>query len=127
MAFNKNWSLHTNGTFQEAVLVRSGEASSQIKGVPERFLRAWAEYRLFLKELDNPITFNLGYRYTSDRTVNSSAFGLPVSYLPDYSVWDAGVSFMYQKWNIRWQYQQFVQYRVFFKSTFSGGTARSFH
>lgn len=121
LVLNKHWSLNTNATYQDAIQIRSGEESGQIKGVPKRFVYAWAEYRLFLKKAEHPIRLNAGYKYTSERTVNVSSFGLPTAYLPDYSLWTAAASFKYKKWDIRLNLDNVFNKRYYSKALFLGG------
>lgn len=121
LAINKNWSLSTNATYQDAILIRSKEKSSQRKGIPQKFIRSWAEYRLYLPKIETPIRFNIGYQYTSKRTVNSSAFGLPIAYLPENSIWNAAVSFQYKKWDLRVNVNNLLNEKYYSKAMFLGG------
>lgn len=120
-AINKNWSFNTNGTYQDAIQIRSNVESEQIKGVPQKFLRAWTEYRLHALKTENPIRFNLGYQYTSTRTANSAGFGLPTAYLPEYSIWNAAVSYQYKNWDLRLNINNLFNEDYYSRAMFLGG------
>lgn len=121
MVFDRHLSLSANATYQDAVSIRSNEVSEQSKGVPQKYARMWGEYKFYLRNAKRPLRFNLGIRYESERTVNSSGFGLPDAFLPSYVVWDTGVSFDFRKWNVRLNMDNLFNEKYYSNAMFLGG------
>ena len=119
--FDKHWSLNANATYQDAVTIRAGKTSEQVKGVPQQFARFWGEYKFLIGKSQRPINFNFGMRYESERTVNSTGFGLPDAYLDKYVVWDTGASINLNKWNFRLNVNNLFNTKYYAKAMFLGG------
>ncbi|GAA3646256.1 TonB-dependent receptor [Flavivirga jejuensis] len=119
--FDKHWSMNANATYQDAISIRADEASEQTKGVPKKYARFWGEYKHLLGKSKTPVRFNFGMRYESERTVNSTGFGLPDAYLDSYVVWDTGLSFDLEKWNVRLNVANLFDERYYSKAMFLGG------
>jgi len=88
--------LNANATFQDARNRQNPNSSSfedKQKGVPDRFFSLFAVYEPSWRLAGGSASFNLGYEYQDERSISSSAFGLPDAMLPSQGVWDAGVDY----------------------------------
>ncbi|MEM9760004.1 MAG: TonB-dependent receptor [Pseudomonadota bacterium] len=89
--------LNANATFQDARNRQnpiSTAFDTKQKGVPDTFFSVFAVYEPKWNVFNSELRFNLGYEYQDERTINSSAFGLPDAVLPSQGVWDAGADFI---------------------------------
>lgn len=116
-----NWSLNTNYTYQDAISIRGREKSGQTKGVPKHYARFWTDYQIETGFLPEPVRFNLGMRYEDERTINSTSFGLPDAIIDSYTVWDAGVSYQKDMWDIRLNINNLFDKTYYSKAMFLGG------
>ncbi|MCH6256500.1 TonB-dependent receptor [Puniceicoccaceae bacterium K14] len=119
--FTEQFSLNANATYLDAITIRSGFESVQIKGIPQKFGSIWGEYRIKVGQSDVPLAFNFGLSYEDERTVNSTGFGLPDAMLPSYVVFDAGVSYTINDWNLRLNVYNLTDERYYSKAMFLGG------
>ncbi|TLX50939.1 TonB-dependent receptor [Pseudoalteromonas ruthenica] len=121
MALSEVMSVNVNGTYQDAVTVRAGERSGQIKGVPRRFASTWLRYDMSAFELAHPVAVNLGVTYVDERTINSTAFGLPKSVVPSYVRWDAAFAYEADNYKVQLNLDNLFNERYYEKALFLGG------
>ena len=116
-----SWSLNANYTYQDAISIRGREKSGQTKGVPKHYARFWTNYRVETGLLPEPVSINLGMRYEDERTINSTSFGLPDAIIDSYTVWDAGISYQQDKWDVRLNINNLFDKTYYSKAMFLGG------
>ena len=121
MAFNDQWSMNLNATYQDAITIRQREKSGQTKGVPKVFASLWAHYAHQFNGLSQPLNFSLGVTYEDERTINSTSFGLPDSKVDSYVMWDAGVSYQLDNWDIQLNLRNLTDETYYIKPLFLGG------
>lgn len=124
LALNEKWSMNANATYQNAIEIRNQNTqpkSGQRKGIPKKFASVWTSYLQTFDGLDSPIKFSIGATYTSERTINSTAFGLPTSTIDAYTVLDAGVSYNIDKWNIQLNLRNLTDETYYNKPLYIGG------
>ena len=124
LALNEKWSMNFNATYQDAIEIRNQNTvpkSGQRKGIPKKFASIWTSYLQEFDGLSSPIKFSLGATYTGERSINSTAFGLPTSSVDAYTVLDAGVSYDIDKWNIQLNLRNLTDETYYTKALFIGG------
>ena len=90
--------INANATFQDARNRQNPNSSSfdsKQKGVPDTFASVFVVYEPDFDLMGARARLSLGAEYQSERTINSSAFGLPDAVLPDQTVWDAGLELLF--------------------------------
>ncbi len=118
---NENWLMNFNATYQDAITIQGNDFSGQSKGVPLKFARIWTSYEQKFDGLAAPVIFSLGVSYEDERTVNSSAFGLPYASLPSYSVWDAAISYRLEDWDLQLNLRNLTDETYYSRAMFLGG------
>ena len=127
MDINESLSLNLNATYQDAELIRnrnrgtSTPISGPVKGTPENFASLWTQYRHTFSALPGEFAFNLGVTYEDERTINSVSFGLPVSKVNSYTVWDGAISYDYKNWQLRLNLNNLFDKTYYSKALFLGG------
>lgn len=119
MALTERFSLNVNGTYLEAVQIRSGKQSVQRKGIPKKFASFWGTYSLPVT--GGELSLSLGGRYTGKRTVNSSSFGLPTAELPSYHRFDAAIAYTSGQFDVRLNIDNLSDEVYYQKAMFLGG------
>lgn len=124
LAFNEQWSMNINATYQDAIEIRNQNTqpkSGQRKGIPKKFASVWTSYLQEFDGLSSPVKFSVGATYTGERSINSTAFGLPTSNIDAYTVIDAGVSYDIENWNIQLNLRNLTNKEYYSKALFLGG------
>jgi len=120
-------SLNANATYQDAELIRNSNrgtttpVSGPVKGIPEKLAGLWAHYRAGLFGLPGEFNASLGVTYEDERTINSVSFGLPVSVVDSYSVWDAAVGYELNEWKVKLNVNNLFDKTYYQKALFLGG------
>ncbi len=120
-ALNDRWSMNVNATYQDAISIRAGEHSAQTKGIPKKFASLWTTYDYSVGSLPQPLKLSLGVTYEDERSINSTAFGLPDSIVDSYVVWDAAVSYDMDNWSFQLNAQNLLDETYYSKALFLGG------
>ncbi|MCV2884866.1 TonB-dependent receptor [Aestuariibacter sp. AA17] len=120
-ALMESWSMNLNYTRQDAINIRSQERLGQTKGVPKHMGGVWTEYTMPINLLNNPISFRLGADYVGERTINSTSFGLPDAVINSYVVWDAGISYQAEEWDVQLNINNLFDKTYYSKAMFLGG------
>ena len=117
--------LNANATIQDARNRQNPTRSnfdSKQKGVPDHFLSLFAVYELPVSIFGGNLRVNLGYEYQDERTIDSSAFGLPDAVLPSQGVWDAGADFATDSgWTARLRIFNLTDELAYQRAMFLGG------
>ncbi|WDE14435.1 TonB-dependent receptor [Thalassomonas haliotis] len=121
LALNELWSMNLNATYQDAYSIRANERSEQTKGVPKKFASLWTSYQYEFSALPAPVKLSLGVTYEDERTINSTAFGLPNSVVDSYVVWDAAASYQLEQWDIQLNLRNLTDTTYYNKALFIGG------
>ena len=124
LAINDQWTMNANATYQDAVEIRNQSKtpiSGQRKGIPKKFASLWTSYSQEFSPLEQPIKFSVGVTYTGERTINSTAFGLPISTIDAYTVLDAGISYDVEAWNIQLNLRNLTDETYYSKALYIGG------
>ncbi len=121
LALNDVWSMNVNATYQDAYSIYAGERSEQNKGIPQKFASLWSNYQYQFTALPSPITFGLGVTYEDERSINSTAFGLPNSVVDAYVLWDANISYQLEEWDIQLNLRNLTDTNYYSKPLFLGG------
>ena len=121
LALNELWSMNLNATYQDAYSIRAHERSEQTKGVPKKYASLWTSYKHDFRVLPEPVKFSLGVTYEDERTINSTAFGLPDSVVDSYVVWDAAMSYQLEQWDIQLNLRNLTDTTYYNKALFIGG------
>ncbi|PIE39438.1 MAG: TonB-dependent receptor [Gammaproteobacteria bacterium] len=119
MALTERFSLNLNGTYQKAIQIRAKERSGQRKGIPKKFASIWGNYRRPLGA--GELEISLGAVYTGERSINSLAFGLPVSSLKSYHRFDAALAYTFDKLKLRLNIDNLSDERYYSKAMYLGG------
>ncbi|MEM9420955.1 MAG: TonB-dependent receptor, partial [Pseudomonadota bacterium] len=88
--------VNANATFQDARNRQNPNRDTfdaKQKGVPDTFFSLYGVYEPDWNVYNGKLRFNLGVEYQDERTIASTAFGLPDAVLPSQEVWDAGVEY----------------------------------
>jgi outer membrane receptor for ferric coprogen and ferric-rhodotorulic acid len=64
---------------------------------------------------------SLGVTYEDERTINSVSFGLPVSVIGSYSVWNAAVGYETEQWRVKLNLNNLFDKTYYSKAMFLGG------
>jgi outer membrane receptor protein involved in Fe transport len=124
---NEALSLNANATYQDAELIRNRNrgtttpVSGPVKGIPEKFASIWAQYRHQFKGLPGEFSFNLGVTYEDERSINSVSFGLPVSKVASYTVWDGAIRYQQDDWELQLNVNNIFDDTYYSKAMFLGG------
>ena len=124
---NEMFSMNANGTYQDAETIRNSNrgtdtpVSGPVKGIPEKFASVWGEYRDTVFDLPGQINASLGLTYEDERTINSTSFGLPVSVVGSYSVWNAAAGYTADDWQVRINVNNLFDKTYYSKAMFLGG------
>jgi len=124
LAINDQWSMNANATYQDAVEIRNQKEtpiSGQRKGIPKKFASLWTSYLQEFSALEGPVKFSIGATYTDERTINSTAFGLPIATIDAYTVIDAGISYDVADWNIQLNLRNLTDETYYSKALYIGG------
>ncbi|WP_448551845.1 TonB-dependent receptor [Thalassotalea montiporae] len=127
LAISETFSMNANATYQDAELIRNSNrgtstpVSGPVKGIPEKFASVWANYRDQLLGLPGELNASLGLTYEDERSVNSTGFGLPVSALSSYSVWDAAFGYEHKNWQVKVNLNNIFDKTYYSKAMFLGG------
>ena len=124
LAINEQLSMNINATYQDAIEIRNQNTkpkSGQRKGIPKKFASIWSSYQHEFNGVNNPIKFSLGATYTGERSINSTAFGLPTSTIDAYTVLDAAVSYSIENWNFQLNLRNLTDETYYKKALFIGG------
>ncbi len=121
LALAERWQLTMNATYQKAEQVRKGENLGQVKGIPKRFASVWGRYSLPLSQLPAPVTLALGVQYEDKRTINSSSFGVDKAVVPEYTRFDAAVSYDYEQLALQLNVHNLTNETYYSKPMFLGG------
>lgn len=127
LSINDALSMNANATYQDAELIRnrnkgtSTPVSGPVKGVPEKFASLWLNYKQSLFGLAGEFNASVGVTYEDERSINSVAFGLPVSTVDSYSVWDAAFGYEAKDWKIRVNLNNILDKTYYTKAMFLGG------
>ncbi|MEM8935095.1 MAG: TonB-dependent receptor plug domain-containing protein, partial [Pseudomonadota bacterium] len=130
------WQIDLNATLLEGLFVngnltiqdarnRQNPNSSTFnvkqKGVPDVFASAFVAYEPPITIAGGTVRFNLGYEYQDERTVDSSAFGLPDAVLPEQGVWDAGAEYVHESWSASIRVENLGDTLAYDRALFLGG------
>jgi len=127
MDVNDALSMNINATYQDAELIRNSNRGSStpvsgpVKGIPEKFASAWAQYRHQFKALPGEFSFNLGVKYEDERTINSTSFGLPVSVVNSYTIWDGAIGYEFQDLKLQLNLNNLFDKTYYSNAMFLGG------
>lgn len=121
MALNDRFSLNVNGTYQKAIQIRAKKHSGQRKGIPKKFASIWGTYRHPMNR--GELEFSMGASYTGERSINSVAFGLPISSLESYYRFDAAMAYTLDNLKLRLNIDNLSDERYYAKAMFLGGLA----
>lgn len=117
--------INANATFQDARNKQNPTRStfnSPQKGVPDVFLSVYGVYEPDWKIADGDVSFSLGYEYQDERTIASSAFGLPDAVLPSQGVWDAGIGYVHKSgWSGKLRISNLTDTLAYDRALFLGG------
>ncbi|MCH2055818.1 MAG: TonB-dependent receptor [Thalassotalea sp.] len=120
-------SMNANATYQDAELIRNSNrgtstpVSGPVKGIPEKFASIWAHYRESLFGLSGEFNASVGLTYEDERTINSVSFGLPVSVIDSYSVWDTAIGYETKQWQVRLNLNNVFDKTYYSKAMFLSG------
>lgn len=124
---NEALSLNANATYQDAELIRNSNKGTTtpiagpVKGIPKKFASIWAQYSHQFKGLSGEFSFNLGATYEDERSVNSVSFGLPVSKVDSYTVWDGAIRYQQNDWELQLNVNNIFDDTYYSKAMFLGG------
>lgn len=121
LSLNERWSMNANATYQDAISIRADEHSAQSKGVPKKFASLWTSYDYSFSALPEPLKLSLGVTYEDEKSINSTAFGLPDSTVDSYVVWDAAAAYTSGNWNFQLNVQNLLNETYYTKALFLGG------
>ena len=116
--------VNANLTVQDARNRQNPNSSSfdaPQKGVPDVFASAFVLYEPQIDLLDGRTRFSLGYEYQDERTIASTAFGLPDAVLPSQGVWDLGVEYIRDAWSAKVQIENLADSLAYDRALFLGG------
>lgn len=124
---NQTFSMNANATYQDAEVIRNSNrgtstpVSGPVKGIPEKFASVWGHYRDHAFGLNGEMSASLGVTYEDERTINSVSFGLPVSVIGSYSVWNAAVGYETEQWRLKLNLNNLFDKTYYSKAMFLGG------
>ncbi len=124
---NQTFSMNANATYQDAELIRNSNkgtstpVSGPVKGLPEKFASVWGHYRDQMFELNGELSASLGVTYEDERTINSVSFGLPVSHVDSYTVWNAAIGYETNQWQLKLNINNLFDKTYYSKAMFLGG------
>ena len=125
---NQVFSMNANATYQDAEHIRHStvdgsltKTSGPVKGIPEKFASVWGHYREQLFGLPGKVGASLGVTYEDERTINSVSFGLPVSVVGSYNVWNAAVGYETEQWQVKLNLNNLFDKKYYSKAMFLGG------
>ena len=124
---NQMFSMNANATYQDAELIRNSNrgtstpVSGPVKGIPEKFASVWGHYSDQMFGLTGQMSASLGVTYEDERTINSVSFGLPVSVIGSYSIWNAAVGYETEQWQLKLNLNNLFDKTYYSKAMFLGG------
>lgn len=127
MDINDALSMNMNATYQDAELIRnrnrgtSTPVSGPVKGIPKAFASIWTHYRHSFSGVPGEFSFSLGVKYEDERSINSVSFGLPISKVNSYNVWDGAIGYEYQDLKVQLNLNNLFDKSYYSKAMFLGG------
>lgn len=121
---NEQWKVNINGVYQDARDKKNPNSSafdSRQKGVPYVTASTWVTYSAQWFELSEPLKISAGVKYVDERSTNSSSFGIPDGYVPNYIVYDAALSYNADKWAVQLNLNNLFNKVYYSKAMFLGG------
>ncbi|RJE72163.1 TonB-dependent receptor [Pseudoalteromonas sp. MSK9-3] len=121
LAINDVLSMNANATWQDAIEIRSQEASGQRKGIPKKLSSVWLNYDFMFNSLSAPLQVSLGVNYVGERTINSTSFGLPKATINSFTRWDAALTYAADSYSVKLNLENLTDERYYSKALFLGG------
>ena len=127
LAVSESLSMNANATYQDAELIRNSNrgtstpVSGPVKGIPEKFASIWVNYKEQLFGLPGEFNASAGVTYEDERTINSVSFGLPVSTVGSYSVWNSALGYQAKDWEVKVNINNIFDKTYYAKAMFLGG------
>ena len=121
---NEQWKVNINGVYQDARDKKNPNSSAfntRQKGVPYVTASTWVTYSAQWFELSEPLQISAGVKYVDERSTNSSSFGIPDGYVPNYTVYDAALSYNADKWAVQLNLNNLFNKVYYSKAMFLGG------
>lgn len=125
--WNEQISMNVNATYQDAELIRNSNrgtstpVSGPVKGLPEKFASVWTHYRDQFFGLPGEFNVSLGVQYEDERTINSVSFGLPVSHVNSYTLWNGAMGYQHKNWDVKLNLNNLFNKTYYSKAMFLGG------
>ena len=116
--------INANVTIQDARNRQNPNSSSfndKQKGVPDTFASIFGVYEPQIDVMGGRTRISLGYEYQDERTISSSAFGLPDAVLPTQGVWDMGLEYVQDSWSAKLQVENLTDELAYQRAMFLGG------
>lgn len=124
-AFNDDWSMNFNATYQDPVTVPGDRAQiteeGQTKGIAKKSASLWATYNYRFDMLPQSISFSLGVSYEDERSIESSSFGIAEAFVESYTVWDAAIRYSSNDWDVQLNLENLTDEDYYSKAMFLGG------
>ncbi|WP_299776924.1 TonB-dependent receptor [uncultured Formosa sp.] len=122
-------SLNANATFQDPkTLEGENVTEEQTKGVPKTYARFWSQYKYLIGKAENPLSFNFGVSYESERSING--YSLVDAHVDSYVIFDGALAYeIGKKWNVRLNIDNIFDSRYYVKAMYAGalpGETRNF-
>jgi outer membrane receptor protein involved in Fe transport len=125
LAFNDQWTMNFNATYQTPVTVPGSHAASQdeevTKGLAEKLASLWTSYSYKFEALPSPIKFSLGVTHEGERSIAASAFGVDYAIVEAYTVLGGAVSYVGEDWNIQLNLRNLTDETYYSKAMYLGG------
>ena len=113
--------MNANATWQDAIEIRSQEASGQRKGIPKKLSSVWLNYDFMFNRLSAPLQVSVGVNYVGERTINSTSFGLPKATIKSFTRWDAALTYAADSYSVKLNLENLTDERYYSKALFLGG------
>ncbi|MEM1103593.1 MAG: TonB-dependent receptor plug domain-containing protein [Pseudomonadota bacterium] len=91
------------------------------KGVPDVFASAFIVYEPPVEIAGGRSRLSLGYQFQDERTIESTAFGLPDAVLPEQGLWDLGLEYVQERWSAKLQVENLTDELAYERALFLGG------
>ncbi|MEM6555492.1 MAG: TonB-dependent receptor [Pseudomonadota bacterium] len=132
----EGWSLDANASLTDSLFVNanltvqdarnrqnpnSSTFNDKQKGVPDVFASVYGVYEPQVDIAGGRARLSLGFEYQDERTISSSAFGLPDAVLPAQDVWDAGIEYVRESWSAKLQVENLTDELAYQRALFLGG------
>ncbi|MBU2997384.1 TonB-dependent receptor [Cellulophaga baltica] len=113
-------SFNANATFQDPKTLEGEEVTTeQTKGVPKTYARFWSQYKHLLGKAKNPLSFNFGVSYESERTIDG--YSLTGAHVDSYVLFDTALGYGIGKnWDLRLNIDNLFNTRYYVKAMFAG-------